>query len=108
MKIAHILISIFYFFRRGEVTEEYIVDMQSADINRFGGQPSIVLQPLSNNTQIQKTKYYDNEVSTLLAAVSHTIFDYITVFFVVGRISLKIELAIAIDMLFLFHFHLGR
>lgn len=53
-----------FYFRRGEVTEEYIVDMQSADINRFGGQPSIVLQPLSNNTQIQKTKYYDNEVST--------------------------------------------
>lgn len=48
--------------RRGEVTEEYIVDMQSADINRFGEQ-SIVLQPLSNNAHIQKTKYYENEVS---------------------------------------------
>lgn len=52
-----------WFCRRGEVTEEYIVDMQSADINRFGEQ-SIVLQPLSNNTHIQKTKYYENEVST--------------------------------------------
>lgn len=59
-------------FRRGEVTEEYIVDMQSADINRFGGQPSIVLQPLSNNTQIQKTKYYDNEVSTRTPLVNYS------------------------------------
>lgn len=43
-----------------------MVDMQPTDVNRFGGQQSIVLQPLSNNTHIQKTKYYDNEVSILL------------------------------------------
>ncbi|XP_055325322.1 palmitoyltransferase ZDHHC14 [Sitodiplosis mosellana] len=52
--------------RRGEVTEEYMVDMQPTDINRFGGQQSIVLQPLSNNTNIQKSKYYDNEIDNNL------------------------------------------
>ncbi|XP_031620565.1 probable palmitoyltransferase ZDHHC14 [Contarinia nasturtii] len=53
--------------RRGEVTEEYIVsDMQATDNNRFNGQQSIVLQPLSNNTHIQKTKYYDNEIDNNL------------------------------------------
>lgn len=59
--------------RRGEVTEEYIVDMQSADINRFGEQ-SIVLQPLSNNTHIQKTKYYENEVSLYASCGMWSIF----------------------------------
>lgn len=39
-------------------------DMQPADSNRFAGNSqSIVLQPISNNAHIQKTKYFDNEVS---------------------------------------------
>lgn len=51
--------------RRGEVTEEYMSGMQPVDNNRFvGNSQSIVLQPISNNTHNQKTKYYDNEVST--------------------------------------------
>lgn len=53
----------FVAIRRGEVTGEFMVDMQTADINRLGGQQSIVMQPMSNNTHIQNTKYYDNEVS---------------------------------------------
>lgn len=49
--------------RRGEATEEYISDMQPSESNRFNSNAqSIVLQPISNNTHIQKTKYYESEV----------------------------------------------
>lgn len=49
--------------RRGEATEEYISDMQPLENNRFSpNAQSIVLQPMSNNTHIQKTKYYESEV----------------------------------------------
>lgn len=57
--------------RRGEVTEEYMSGMQqSIDNNRFvGNSQSIVLQPISNNAQNQKTKYYENEVSNRCARI---------------------------------------
>lgn len=49
------------FCRRGEVTDEFLVEVQP---NNAPGPPSqsIVMQPLSNNAHIH-TKYYENDVS---------------------------------------------
>lgn len=61
--------------RRGEATEEYISDMQSPECNRYNqSAQSIVLQPMSNNTHIQKTKYYESEVCCPNLFADFTIF----------------------------------
>lgn len=51
------------FCRRGEVTDEFLVETQP---NNAGVPPSqsILMQPISNNAHIHKTKYYENDVST--------------------------------------------
>lgn len=50
------------FYRRGEVTDEYLVETQPNNATVPPSQ-SIVMQPISNNAHIHKTKYYENDVS---------------------------------------------
>lgn len=54
----------FYSCRRGEVTDEFLVETQPNHATVPPSQ-SIVMQPISNSSQIHKTKYYENDVSQL-------------------------------------------
>lgn len=51
------------FHRRGEVTDEFLVEVVAPNNVAGPASQSIVMQPISNNAHIHKTKYYENDVS---------------------------------------------